>query len=170
MRAARLSPGLTRRWRALGGAVAILPSMKISHHHIAAGLTVVALGLLATVALASGESSQSSEGGAPAAQSAPEVRTEIIRQTVHRRAKRSSSGRGSGSSVRSSSSPSPSRGRSAPATTAVAPVATPDDHGGRGRGRGRGGDDDGHHEFEDHDDHDGHHGRGRGRGRGGEDD
>jgi hypothetical protein len=156
--------------------------MKPSRHQIAAGVTVVALGALATVALASGDAAKTETAGAPvAAQSAPEVRTEIVRETVHRRAKRSASGGSgaSGSSARSSASPSPGPSRS---TAAVAPVSSPDHHR-RGRGSdddgfddhgGRGGDDDG---FDDHggdhhggDDDDGGHGRGRGRGRGGDDD
>ena len=166
--------------------------MKPSRHQIAAGVTVVALGALATVALASGSTEPNETAAAP--QSAPEVRTEIVRETVHRRAKGSgSSGSGAPSSgsrtVRSSSSPSPSPS-STPATAAVAPVSSPDhqrrgrgsddvgfdDHGGRRGeddsddhgGRGRGGDDDG---SDDHGgDDDSGHGRGRGRGRGGDDD
>ena len=51
---ARLCPGLTLRWRALGGSEPIVLAMKPSRHQIAAGVTVVALGVLATVALASG--------------------------------------------------------------------------------------------------------------------
>jgi hypothetical protein len=162
--------------------------MKPSRHQIAAGVTVVALGTLATVALASGGEPERSAAGAPAAaQSAPEVRTQIIRETVHRRARRSASGgsggSGSSSAVRATASPSASASPS-PAAPAVAPVATPDDHGGRrGRGsddvgfddhggRGRRGDDDDFddHGSDDHDDDDSGHGRGRGRGRGGDDD
>ena len=60
-----------------------------SRAKIASLVTLVALGALAAVALASGS------GGDPAAvqsqddRSAPKVRTEIVRQTVHRRAKAS---------------------------------------------------------------------------------
>ena len=148
--------------------------MKPSRHQIAAGVTVVALGALATVALASGSTPADDTAAAP--QSAPEVRTEIVRETVYRRAK------GSSSSVRSSSSPSPSRS-SAPAMAAVAPVSSPD-HQRRGRGSDdagfddHGGDDGDHGRrgraddgFDDHGgDDDSGHGRGRGRGRGGDDD
>jgi hypothetical protein len=116
--------------------------MKPSRHHIAAGATVLALGALATVALASGGTGDAT---APR-QSAPEVRTEII----HR-------------SGRSSASPSPTRA-APPAPTSVAPASSPDHHRGRGRDdagfddHGRGRDDAG---FDDH---------GGGRGRGREDD
>jgi hypothetical protein len=115
--------------------VSILLAMNPSRHQIAAGVTVVALGALATVALASGGTPSKDTVAAPTAtQSAPEVRTEIVRETIHRRAKRS----GSGSSGRSvSASSGPSRAATAPATAAVAPVSTPDQR------RGRGGDDDG---------------------------
>ncbi len=157
--------------------------MKPSRHQIAAGVTVVALGALATVALASGSTPATDTAAAP--QSAPEVRTEIVRETVHRRAKAASSPSGGSRSARSSSSPSPSR-----STAAVAPVASPDhqrrgrgtddvgfdDHGGdrgaddsghHGGDDGRGGDDDG---FDDHGGGDDSSGHGRGRGRGGDDD
>ena len=155
--------------------MSILPAMKPSRQQFAAGVTVVTLGALATVALASGDASTSNPSAAPAAQSAPEVRTQIVRETVHRRAKRSSSSSSGGStssgsrSVRASSSPSPSRS-AAPATAAVAPVSSPD-HQRRGRGTddvgfddhgGHGGDDDGE------DDHGG--GDNSGHGGGGHDD
>src|SRR5688572_1926308 len=67
-----------------------------SRAKIASLVTVVALGVLAAVALASGS------GGDPAAVQTqddvakPKVRTEIVRQTVHRRAKSASSGEGGG--------------------------------------------------------------------------
>jgi hypothetical protein len=156
MRPARLCPGLTLRWSALGGPESILLAMKTSRHHIAAGVTVVALGALATVALASGESTSNDTS---AARSTPAVRTE----TVHRQAERSAS-------------PDSSRSRSRSAASTATPTSTVhhrrgrgtddaaiDDHRGRGSDdvgvddhgdRGRGGDDSGS------DDHGGGHGRG----------
>lgn len=159
----------------------------LSRAKIASFVTVVALGALAAVALASGS------GGDPAAVQTqddvakPKVRTEIVRQTIHRRAKAESSPSGGGSSSGSSHSSNSGRGSSSrgpgsgAATRSIAPatvvqaVPTVDDHGGRG------GDDDGpdHDAFDDHggDDHSGSGGggdddggRGRGRGRGGDDD
>ena len=92
--------------------------MKPSRHQIAAGVTVVALGALATVALASGDASTDEPSGAPAAaQSAPEVRTEIVRETVHRRAQGSAAS-GSGRFER-------------------VPVTEPQPLHGAGHGRGR---------------------------------
>ncbi len=147
--------------------------MKPTRHQIAAGVTVVALGALATVALASGSTPATDTAAAP--QSAPEVRTEIVRETVHRRAKASSSPSSGSRAVRSSSSPSAGR-----STAAVAPVAGPS-HQRRGRGTDdvgftqptssartgddHGGDDDsGHHggRGRDDDGSDDHGGRGRG--------
>ncbi|MEO8689431.1 MAG: hypothetical protein ABI611_14615, partial [Solirubrobacteraceae bacterium] len=63
--------------------------MKPSRNHIAAAVTVLALGVLATVALATGGTPQ--PAAAPVSSRvapAPEVRTEIVRETIHRRAKR----------------------------------------------------------------------------------
>lgn len=147
--------------------------MKPSRHQIAAGVTTVALGALATVALASGGDTKTDPSAAPAAavtQPAAEVRTEIVRQTVHRRAKRSDA---SASSGRSGGSPGSSRSAAAPATTAVAPapVSTPDQRRGRGRDD-EGFDDHGGREDEGADDHGDdneveHHGDDDGGGHGG---
>ena len=171
-----LCPGLTLRWRPLGGPESILLAMKPSRHQIAAGVTVVALGALATVALASG-STPATDTAAATASRRREVRTEIVRETVHRRAKARRASRG----VRAASSsaerrplhggrraPSPARTTSAAAaattsasTTTAAPrrrrrrrrptaaTTTVDDHGG---------------------DDDGDGGHGGGHGRGGDDD
>jgi len=151
--------------------VAILPAMKPSRHHIAAGVTVLALGILATVALASGGKPESG-AATPAAQSTPDVRTEIVRETLHRRGKRASAG---GASSSRSSGSSATSGRSAvqAASSPSAPAAVTVSHQRRGRGRDDAGFDDhgrheAEHELEDHDDDGGH--RGRGRGRGGDDD
>src|SRR5215213_6493194 len=147
----RLNPRLAAAWRSRADAGGALPPTERipmpSRAKIASFVTVLALGVLAAVALASGS------GGDPAAVQTqddvakPKARTEIVRQTVHRRAKAESS-------PSASSSPSSGRGNrgpggsgsgrgSAPAATAVQAVATPDDH----RGRGRGDDDD---RFDDH--------------------
>ena len=57
----RFNPALDGAWRA----VSILLAMKTSRHQIAAGVTVVALGALATVALASGETPKTGPSGRP---------------------------------------------------------------------------------------------------------
>ena len=146
--------------------------MKPSRHQIAAGVTVVALGALATAALASGDAPTTQPS---TAQSAPEVRTQIVRETVHRRAKRSASSHSGQSSSasrgRSSASPSPSRS-AAPATAPVAQVSSPD-HQRRGRGTDDVGVDDhgGHGGHRDDDEADDHGGEDRsGHGGGGHDD
>src|SRR5918994_5927968 len=89
-----LNPGLAVAWR-LGADAGADPHRKDSpvpsRAKIASLITLVALGVLAAVALASGS------GGDPAAVQTqddvakPKVRTEIVRQTVHRRAKAASS-------------------------------------------------------------------------------
>ena len=102
--------------------------MKPTRHQIAAGVTVVALGALATVALASGSTPATDTAAAP--QSAPEVRTEIVRETVHRRAKASSVEQrerapcGPLAPSAGSTAPSPRAAPQPPA--AVAPVSSPD--------------------------------------------
>ena len=161
----RLNPGLAVAWRARADAAAMPSRAKI-----ASLITVIALGGLAAVAFASGNGAAD-----PAAvqtqddQPRTETRTEVVRQTVHRRAKAESSpsGGSSSSSSRPAASSSPSGGGgSAPATAAATPDlrgdGTVDDHGDddrfddHGGDRDRGGDDDSGH--------------GRGRGRGGDDD
>jgi hypothetical protein len=156
MSLARLCPGLTLRWTALGRQVSILPAMNTSRHKIAAGVTVLALGALATVALAAGGPEQRSPSAASASavtQPAAEVRTEIIRETIHRRAKRARGHHSTASAAGSGRSPVAARPVASssaprPAPAAVAPVGTPD--AGRSRGNddlasddhcGRGGDD-----------------------------
>ena len=143
-----------------------------SRTKIAALVTVIALGGLAAVALASGS------GGDPAAvqtqdevAAKPKVRTVIVRQTVHRRAKASSSpsAASNASGHRSSghtAAPAPAPAAAPPAAPTTVAAAI-DDH------RGRGGDDDA---YDDHggddayDDHGGDDDSGHGRGRGGDDD
>ena len=137
---------------------------------IASLVTVLALGALAAVALASGS------GGNPAAvqttddvPAKPRVRTEIVHQTVHRRAKTraASAGTSSGSS-------------GAGGAVAVPATATPDDH---GRDDDRFDDHGADDAFDDHGGDDrsgsdddssgrggGEDGGGHGRGRGGDDD
>lgn len=128
--------------------------MKITRHHIAAAVTVLALGVLAAAALASGrpEAPQQSQPTAQAAAATPEVRTEVVRETVHRRREDRREDR-------------------AARTTTAAPAATPaaartsgrdaSGHGGRGRDHAE---DDGTVEIEHHEneveDHGGHGGRG----------
>ena len=144
-----------------------------SRAKIASLVTLVALGVLAAVALASGS------GGDPAAVQTqddvakPKVRTEIVRQTVHRRAKAAlepervvEPDRGGGATPRLGQRLE----RPRPAARLRRPRAghragrrsrRPDDHGGR---HGRGGDDDDH--FDDHggdDDDDDHSGSRRRR-------
>jgi hypothetical protein len=65
----------------------MVSAMKLTRHHIAAAVTVLALGVLAAAALASGrsEAPQPSQPAAQAAAATPEVRTEVVRETVHRR-------------------------------------------------------------------------------------
>ncbi len=111
-----------------------------------AGGILLALGGTAAAAVSadSPTATEKASGTAPV-----EVRTEVVRKTVHKKARPASSNRG----------PSSSRGRShaedrsgpapaSPARSAAAPAAPfvsrsgddgDGDHGGRGRGRGRGG-------------------------------
>jgi hypothetical protein len=59
--------------------------MKITRHHIAAAVTVLALGVLAAAALASGRSEAlQPQPTAQAAAATPEVRTEVVREPVQR--------------------------------------------------------------------------------------
>ena len=154
-----------------------------SRAKIASLVTLVALGVLAAVALASGS------GGDPVAvqtqddvATKPKVRTVIVRQTVHRRAKArtspsaasSQSGhRSSGHAPAPAPAPAPAAAPpAAPAPVAPAPVAAvtvTDDHRGRGGDDGAYDDPGGDDAYDDHggDDDSGH---GRGRGRGGDDD
>src|SRR5215217_2753528 len=96
----RLNPPLAVAWRGRADAGKELPTERTpmpSRVKIASFITVLALGALAAVALASGS------GGDPAAVqpqddvAKPKVRTEVVRQTVHRRADASSSPSGSAS-------------------------------------------------------------------------
>ena len=149
-----------------------------SRTKLAALLTVAALGVLAAVALASGS------GGDPVAvqtqddvATKPKVRTVIVRQTVHRRAKAATSPsaaaspsghRSSGHAAAPAPAPAPAPAAAPPA--APAPVAAVvDDHRGRGGDDGAYDDHGGDDAYDDHggDDDSGH---GRGRGRGGDDD
>ncbi len=68
--------------------------MTFSRSSIAAALTILALGLLAAVALAAGGSEPAATTApAPAAETDPpvEVRTKVIRRTIHRRPKAAAS-------------------------------------------------------------------------------
>ena len=156
---------------------------------LASLVTVLALGALAAVAFASG-----SGGADPTAvqtrddQPATQVRTEVVRRTVHRRAPAPSSS-GSGRSAAGDAGSGRSAAAVAQPAAVASPSATPDDHGRHGVGElgddhgrrhgGHGDDDDGFDDDDDgddddsgdgssgRDDDDGHR---RGRGRGGDDD
>jgi hypothetical protein len=60
--------------------------MRFTRNTIAAAATIVALGVLAAVALASGGSPGTTTAPAPTAETdpPPQVRTEVVRRTVHR--------------------------------------------------------------------------------------
>jgi uncharacterized membrane protein YgcG len=62
--------------------------MRFTRQSIAAAATIVALGVLAAVALASGGSEPITTAPAPTAETdpSPQVRTEVVRRTVHRNA------------------------------------------------------------------------------------
>ena len=169
-----------------------------SRAKIATLVTLVALGALAAVAFASGS------GGDPAAvqtqddQSAPKMRTEIVRQTVHRRANaRDSPGRAQYIERAAASAPRPAARAPGNSTGAGAagedrrchgrrgaatPTTAADDHGPAvttTSSRGRGGDRDDYDDADRRrrqqragggDDDGGGHGRGRNRGHGGDDD
>ena len=122
----------------------------LSRAKLASLVTVLALGTLAAVAFAAGSGGDADPAAVQTQDDqAPQVRTEVVRKTVHRRAK--AAGGSSGSSGASSSGGSGrSTAAAAPATPAApavtaSPVATPDDHGRRHGGHGE--DDDG---FDDH--------------------
>lgn len=131
--------------------------MSLDRTRIATGATLAALGVLAALALSAG-GDEPSTTAAPAAAPTPEVRTEIIRRTVHVKSKSGSSA--SAGASRPTASPAQAAAPAgAPAPRAAAPVRS-DDSGHRGDDDHS--DDDGSH-GDDEDDDDGH-------GRGGDDD
>ena len=152
-----------------------------SRSTIAVGAVLAALGVLAAVALASGSESTPTTAPAPSAETDPpvQVRTKVIRRTVHVRPKASSDDDGT-------LDQGPGDRPQIPVTSAPAAVATVSGHDlGDDHGRHHGGDDDdfdddnsGHGGGDDDfdDDSSGHgggdddSGHGRGRGRGGDDD
>jgi hypothetical protein len=169
--------------------------MTFSRSTIAATVTVFALGLLAAVALAAGGSEKpTSAAPAPVAETDPpvDVRTKVIRRTIHRRPKAPAAAAAAPASITTPrSAPAPagrvSRGNDdgtadqgpgdAPGTAASHDDWDDDSgHGGSddwddNSGHGGGDDwDDDDHGSDDDDDGGGGHGRGRGRGRGGDDD
>src|SRR5918995_749577 len=91
----RLNPRLPRPWRT----VVDLGGMPFSRSQIAAVATIAALGALAVVALSAGGAEQPAAPPAPTAETdpQPEIRTEVIRRTIHRRP-RAAAASGSGGS------------------------------------------------------------------------
>jgi hypothetical protein len=140
-----------------------------SRSTIAVGAVLAALGALAAVALASGGEAAPTTAPAPSAETDPpvQVRTKVIRRTVHVRPKAAASSSDDGTLDQG-----PGDRPQIPVASAPAAVATVSGHDvGDDHGRHHGGDDD----FDD--DHSGHggggdddSGHGRGRGRGGDDD
>jgi hypothetical protein len=150
--------------------------MFLSRTTLAAAATIAALGVLAAVALASGGEETTPAAPAPTAETDPpvEVRTQVVRRTVHKRPKTATSG---ARAVSSSSSDDgtldqgPGDRPRIPVAAAPPAAAGPSaSHSGPGPSGHHGDDDfddDHHHGGDDHgDDDDGGHGRGRGRGRG----
>lgn len=160
--------------------------MSLSRTTIAPAATIAALGVLAAVALASGGEEPTAAAPAPAAETDPpvEVRTQVIRRTIHKRPKATASGaRASSSDDDGTLDQGPGDRPAIPVAPSAAPPASSSDHSGPGPSSGHRGDEDDH--FDDHggddddhfdddhgdDDDSGHgRGRGRGRGRGGDDD
>jgi hypothetical protein len=123
--------------------------MPFNRTRIAAASTLAALGVLAAVALSAGGKPSPAQ---PAATPKPEVRTEVIRRTVHvsRKHSKSAPGPARASSVRPTA-PAAQPRAAAPATPARAPSAASydgDDRSGHGGGEDHddqgddGGDDD----------------------------
>lgn len=122
--------------------------MSLNRTRIATGCTIAALGLLAVVALNAGGDEPSAS--APAAAPTPEVRTEIVRRTVHVKSKRRAP------ASAGSSAQAPGRTAAAPASTPASRVATPSRSGddrSEDEHHGQNGDDEdrGHDEGEDDD-------------------
>jgi hypothetical protein len=127
----------------------MVSAMNNARTKIAAAVTVAALGLLAVAALASGGSGAQQPQSAPKVAAAqvtaePEIRTEVIRQTVHRRAHRSRDDRRPGPRRRTTAAPV-----STPAVVTTSRTSGRDasGHGGRGRDHAE---DDGTVEVEHH--------------------
>jgi hypothetical protein len=134
----------------------MLPTMKNTRNHIAAGVTVVALGALATVALASTD--DTNPRSTPSVRSAATA-TPTATPAVHHRRGRGTDDAVAGHRRNDDAVAGHRRGRGSD-------DVGPDDHGRHGELEA--GDDHGRHgELEAGDDHGGGHG---GRGRGGHDD
>jgi hypothetical protein len=127
---------------------------------LAAGGTVAALGVLATVALAAGSSGPADQPASSATVPPPQVRTQIERRTVHVRRHRDDRVQAPTQTQTAAAAPAAAAAAPAPtpATTAAAAPAVADDH-------GRDHENEVEHENEAGDDH-----RGRGRDGGGGDD
>jgi hypothetical protein len=156
--------------------------MFLSRTTLAAAATIAALGVLAAVALASGGEETTPAAPAPTAETDPpvEVRTQVVRRTVHKRPRTATSGARAASSSGSDDGTldqGPGDRPRIPVAAAPPAAAPPASHSGPGPSGHHGDDDfddddDDHHGGDDdHSDDDGHgRGRGRGRGRGGDDD
>jgi len=110
--------------------------MRFSRNSIAAAATIAALGVLAAVALAGGETNTTT-APAPTAETdpPPQVRTEVVRRTVHRNA--------GAQTASSDDDGTADQGPGDAPRTPVAPVATATGHDvGDDHGRHHGGDDD----------------------------
>jgi hypothetical protein len=149
--------------------------MRPTRSKIAAGATIASLAVLGGVAYAAGSSGPDTAATAaatPQAAATPEVRTEVVRRTIHRHVterhdRRGPSGRDDGTAAAAPAAPS------APVATASAPAITDDradhleprdDHGGHGEfeaGDDHGGSS-GHDGGESGDDHGGSSGHGGG--------
>jgi hypothetical protein len=134
--------GWTAVGRAHGTVVAMKPKTTIA---ITAAAGILGIGAAAVTLPAGAEPSASSPTPAVAATATPEIRTEVVRRTVHRRG-RDHAEDGPHRSAGHAATTAPAPVATAVATAAPAVVRDDDDH----SGHGRGGDDD------PGDDHGGH--------------
>jgi hypothetical protein len=167
--------------------VTTVKGMSLSRTTIATVATIAALGVLAAVALASGGEEPTAAAPAPTAETDPpvEVRTQVVRRTIHKRPKAATSGvraasssggddgtldQGPGDRPRIPVAAAPPAAAPAPATSGPGPSGPSGGHHDDFDDDHHGDDDDDfdddHHGDDDHGDDDSGHGRGRGRGRG----
>jgi hypothetical protein len=100
--------------------------MPLTPRMFAAGGTVAGLGALAAIALAAGGEPETTKTVAPVAAATPQVRTEIVRTTVHvtKRAKpKTTSAAATPAAASAPAAPPTSQRASVPAAAAPAPVA-----------------------------------------------
>jgi hypothetical protein len=153
--------------------------MSFSRTTIATAATIAALGVLATVALASGGEEPTPTAPAPTAETDPpvEVRTQVIRRTIHKRPKATASSGSDDGTLDQGPGDRPripvaaaAPAAAAPSTSGPGPSGPSGDHH-DDDDRHHGGDDDFDDDHgDDDDDGDDDSGHGRGRGRGGDDD